>query len=196
MKRKVAVGAIIISIVLALWGGSFFVVTRAWVRGEHTDEGPAAIDRYGLFGDSFGAVNSLFSGLALIGVVLAIFLQREDLKLQREDFRASLDAQERAVRMQQFQVRIAALSSALQAKESIKSVFEAERGKTTTVVDGQETDSVELAIKIANTNAMKINMQLNTELEKMYPGLLAQDMNIIAGNAGDAQRLWIDYPAE
>jgi hypothetical protein len=33
----------------------------------------------------FGAVNALFSGLALAGVVCAILLQREELKLQRAE---------------------------------------------------------------------------------------------------------------
>ncbi len=39
----------------------------------------------GQFGDVFGAVNALFSGLAFAGVIFAILLQREDLELQREE---------------------------------------------------------------------------------------------------------------
>lgn len=39
----------------------------------------------GTFGDMFGAVNSLFSGLAFAGVIYAILLQREELKLQRKE---------------------------------------------------------------------------------------------------------------
>lgn len=39
----------------------------------------------GTFGDMFGAVNALFSGLALAGVVCAILLQREELSLQRAE---------------------------------------------------------------------------------------------------------------
>lgn len=41
----------------------------------------------GQFGDMFGAVNSLFSGLAFAGVIIAIFLQREDIKLTQEEIR-------------------------------------------------------------------------------------------------------------
>ena len=33
-------------------------------------------DARGLFGDMFGAVNSVFSGFAFVGVIYAIFLQR------------------------------------------------------------------------------------------------------------------------
>jgi len=36
----------------------------------------------GTAGDSFGAVNALFSGFALAGVVVAILLQSEDLREQ------------------------------------------------------------------------------------------------------------------
>lgn len=39
----------------------------------------------GQFGDVFGAVNALFSGLAFAGLIVAILLQREDLALQREE---------------------------------------------------------------------------------------------------------------
>jgi len=39
----------------------------------------------GTFGDMFGSVNALFSGLAFVGVIVAILLQRVELKLQREE---------------------------------------------------------------------------------------------------------------
>jgi hypothetical protein len=39
----------------------------------------------GTFGDMFGAVNALFSGLAFGGVIFAIILQRNELALQREE---------------------------------------------------------------------------------------------------------------
>lgn len=39
----------------------------------------------GLFGDSFGVLNTLFSGLAFVGVIIAIFMQKEELSLQREE---------------------------------------------------------------------------------------------------------------
>ncbi|MFT5238430.1 MAG: hypothetical protein ACI9M9_002038 [Flavobacteriaceae bacterium] len=39
----------------------------------------------GTFGDLFGAVNSLFSGLAFAGLIYTIVLQKQDLKLQRNE---------------------------------------------------------------------------------------------------------------
>lgn len=60
-------------------------------------------ERRGLFGDSFGALNSLFSGLAFAGVIIAILLQRNELKLQRQELELtrneltkSTEAQEKA----------------------------------------------------------------------------------------------------
>ena len=60
--------------VLAFWCASFawiYVSVGDWeVRGQ--------------LGDMFGAVNSLFSGLAFAGLIVTLILQRKDLNLQRE----------------------------------------------------------------------------------------------------------------
>ncbi len=39
----------------------------------------------GSFGDKFGAVNALFSGLAFAGLIVTLLYQKEELKLQREE---------------------------------------------------------------------------------------------------------------
>lgn len=39
----------------------------------------------GTFGDSFGAINSLFSGLAFAGIIYTIILQKNELQLQRQE---------------------------------------------------------------------------------------------------------------
>ena len=41
----------------------------------------------GQFGDMFGAINALFSGLALAGVIYAVFLQRAQIAIQERDLR-------------------------------------------------------------------------------------------------------------
>lgn len=46
---------------------------------------PYSKEARGTFGDQFGAVNALFSGLAFAGLIYTIILQRHDLKLQRRD---------------------------------------------------------------------------------------------------------------
>lgn len=60
----------------------------------------------GTFGDSFGLVNSLFSGLALAGIIYTIFLQKKELKLQREELhetREEFKIQNETLRQQRFE---------------------------------------------------------------------------------------------
>ncbi|BEV02822.1 putative phage abortive infection protein [Chryseobacterium gambrini] len=44
-----------------------------------------ACDQQGIFGDMFGASNAFFTGLSFTGVIIAILLQRQELKLQRQE---------------------------------------------------------------------------------------------------------------
>lgn len=55
----------------------------------------------GQFGDVFGAVNALFSGLAFAGLIFAILLQREDLELQRQELTLTRQALTRAALAQE-----------------------------------------------------------------------------------------------
>lgn len=60
-------------------------------------------DSPGTFGDTFGAINALFSGFAFAGVIYAILLQRVELKLQRNELqltRAELAGQKEQLRAQ------------------------------------------------------------------------------------------------
>ena len=45
------------------------------------------IETRGQFGDSFGAINALFAGLAFAGVIWAIMLQQKELALQRKELK-------------------------------------------------------------------------------------------------------------
>lgn len=67
---SIAVGIPTIYILLILY--------KTWPISEFT------MERSGQFGDSFGIVTSLLSGLAFAGLIWSIFLQREDLAYQRE----------------------------------------------------------------------------------------------------------------
>jgi hypothetical protein len=65
-----------------------------------------SISKAGVFGDSFGLLTSLFSGLAFSGVIITILLQREELQLQRQElsenrkeFSKSANAQERSAQL-------------------------------------------------------------------------------------------------
>lgn len=41
----------------------------------------------GAFGDKFGVVNSLFSGLAFAGIIITIYMQKHELELQRQELK-------------------------------------------------------------------------------------------------------------
>jgi uncharacterized membrane protein YciS (DUF1049 family) len=84
----------------------------------------------GTFGDMFGAVNALFSGFALAGVVCAILLQREELQLQRAELEltrqeltrsaeAQMSAAQTLIKQQKLakkNIRLAAYTALLQSK--------------------------------------------------------------------------------
>ena len=80
----------------------------------------------GTFGDMFGAVNTLFSGLAFAGVIYAILLQRKELSLQRKELELtrgelerSAEAQERSAAVLDEQLAIMQGDSRLQRQKEI-----------------------------------------------------------------------------
>lgn len=59
-----------------------------------------------LFGDSFGAVNALISSFAFAGVIVAIVIQRNELRLQRHDLglqRKEFETQNNTLKLQRFE---------------------------------------------------------------------------------------------
>lgn len=63
--------------IILLWAASWYFIANRY------SQWPVR----GTFGDMFGAVNALFSGLAFAGVIFAIILQRRELELQRRELR-------------------------------------------------------------------------------------------------------------
>ncbi|MFW1857904.1 coiled-coil domain-containing protein [Acinetobacter defluvii] len=45
-------------------------------------------EKYGTYGDSYGSLNTLFSGLAFAVLIISLFMQRQELKAQREELAA------------------------------------------------------------------------------------------------------------
>lgn len=91
--------SLVVLLVLGAWGLTWHLLKDMSDRGT--------------FGDMFGAVNSLFSGLAFVGVVFAIILQSKELKLQRKELKFTreelkgqklqLEAQNATLRKQNFE---------------------------------------------------------------------------------------------
>lgn len=55
----------------------------------------------GQFGDVFGSVNALFSGLAFAGFIYTVFLQREELALQRNELELTRQELHRTAKAQE-----------------------------------------------------------------------------------------------
>ncbi len=55
----------------------------------------------GLFGDSFGALNALFSGFAFLGIIYTIILQTQELGLQRKELELTRAELKRAAEAQE-----------------------------------------------------------------------------------------------
>jgi hypothetical protein len=70
-RSWIAWTALVSFFVVALWVATPFVVRQLYPE----------MSTRGQFGDIFGSVNALFSGLALTGVVVAILLQRKDTRI-------------------------------------------------------------------------------------------------------------------
>jgi len=82
--KWILIAAVAITGITALWLLSWALIT--YQLGNPEKPGP--------FGDMFGAVNALFSGLAFAGVIVAILMQQEELKIQRKELTQSRYAQE------------------------------------------------------------------------------------------------------
>ncbi len=63
-------------------------------------------DNKGVYGDMFGAVNALFSGLAFAGIFISLRIQQQEIENQNTEIRAQKDAYEKQnelIRVQQFE---------------------------------------------------------------------------------------------
>lgn len=103
---------------------SLLAVIALWLAGGYWLPMWGANDQYqpNQFGDQFGAVNALFSGLAFAGLFWAIWLQRQELSLQRHELSLTRDelqrtaaAQEAAQDALRSQVRMQLISNQLAA---------------------------------------------------------------------------------
>jgi hypothetical protein len=73
--------AILIIIVLGIWFLGWWLINTV----ETVDA------NRGIFGDKFGFTNSIFSALALAGIIYSILLQQKELNLQRQELSATRD---------------------------------------------------------------------------------------------------------
>ena len=147
MNKKIIVSTVITIMAIFI---AYFLIMR-WIY-------PTMSSR-GLFGDMFGGINALFSGLAFLGVIYTVILQMAELKLQRKELKMTrvelkrtAEAQEKseqALSKQAESLRITAklngLSTLLNYNEIIRGIRE-RRGKSITEID-QESEHIAQTIK-------------------------------------------------
>jgi len=107
-------------VVLLIWLLSVFVLPCFY---------PELEDRAKL-GDSFGVINSLFSGLAFAGIIYTILLQRKELVLQRDELRdtrlelkRSANAQEKSEKQQRRQSENLKITAKLNALNTLLNYY-------------------------------------------------------------------------
>jgi len=64
------------------------------------------MEQRGLFGDQFGGINALFTGLAFAGLIITIILQSQELRLQRQELRETRNEfiqQNETLKLQRFE---------------------------------------------------------------------------------------------
>ena len=77
------IGFLILAIAIVVWIAYAVTVPRLAGTWEKSNQ----------FGGMFGGIGALFSGLALVGVVVAVLMQKEELELQWKELRKSVAAQ-------------------------------------------------------------------------------------------------------
>lgn len=102
-KREIVTAIVVGLIVIALW------IFTPFLLHNHFEDWAKS----GQFGDLFGSVNALFSGLAFVALIYTIHLQRQELalqrielKLQRAEMAASRGELAAQVAVQKLQLRV------------------------------------------------------------------------------------------
>lgn len=103
-------GSTNIALVVAIVSAA--LVTLGWGLNWYLLHGVGGSDR-GTFGDMFGASNALYSGLALVGIIYAIFVQRAEIAIAKQELkytktildgqREQLEKQNDAIAIQSFE---------------------------------------------------------------------------------------------
>jgi hypothetical protein len=75
----VGIGIAVFIVVIIIWGLGWYLIDTKIFSSEVALSNEAA---RGVFGDKFGAVNALFSGLAFTGIIWTLILQKEEIAEQ------------------------------------------------------------------------------------------------------------------
>ena len=107
MNIKYLAFSLILVVLLSVALFAISLITITWPISE------VSINKAGVFGDSFGVLTSLFSGLAFAGIIITILLQREELQLQRQELKDNRKEFAKSANAQERSAQLSALSSLL-----------------------------------------------------------------------------------
>lgn len=178
---------------LWIWGASIVVVIFLWATSAFwidVGAGEQKFDR-GTFGDMFGAVNALFSGLALATLFYTVFLQRKELaetKRELVEQRKQMEIQNSTMLRQQFEQTFFNLLELLSA--SIKTLEYHDPSTMMKAVTGRACFAKHLsAMEFVPTSPLDTAFSPNeiqewvqnaaNELEKSSYGSLGQYISIV-----------------
>ena len=131
IEEKTTLVIVGIVLVVAIYVGSLLYFI--WSINE------VSLDRSGLFGDSFGALTSLFSGLAFAGIIATLLLQREDLKLARAEAKNNEFLQKENIRINALTVLLDEYRTQIQNNEhDLNGAAEAGIAPTKKLMDEQD----------------------------------------------------------
>ena len=119
MSIKVISTVLIVGVITAVAIYAAVLLNATWPIDEYS------VSKAGAFGDSFGLLTSLFSGLAFSGMIITILLQRKELSLQREELQENRKEFAKGAEAQERNAQLSALTTLLNEYKSQISVNEA-----------------------------------------------------------------------
>lgn len=136
----------------------------------------------GQFGDSFGSVNALFTGLGLAGVVYAIVLQSRELELQRQSFEANRRSEKENAELQSQVAGALLRQSELSLISSQLNALSISMNRDQKVIDTADEDSIpyiNAQVSLAN-NLIRLDLLLRRhppEADADWNGYLKDRVN-------------------
>jgi hypothetical protein len=150
-------------VVFVLYAGALLWLT--WPISE------VSINKSGIFGDSFGALTALFSGLAFAGMIVTILLQSRELQLQRQEISQNRTEFQRSAGAQEKSARLLALSTLL------------EEYKYRLKLNDESLDRTINNTKIDSTRVVGALQKENLEIIKKRDGIIRELEDILSSNA-------------
>jgi uncharacterized membrane protein len=124
-------------------------------------------DHRGAFGDMFGAINALFSGLAFAGIIFAIFMQKDELKIQinvLEMQRKELELQRKELELARIEFKRTASAQEASQKELSK---QAENLRKTAQINAINTLIGIKQEKLKKPYSEPVKIQIITNIESL-----------------------------